>query len=173
MTHQSMLPQSYVRITIITATDNQAYVFEGECLTMVCQACFHFNVSLTSTVMSLPIRYSPMAFYFRFSIIFLTPQILQHAPRQCDPPQPSRKGSPNHHQLYPIPITPSVWYHIGDLPYDLQTMLLYFPFLVSSLLPNASFCGPTDHKSLHCVVRTLPYVSPHTNLVLILLIVCI
>ena len=28
-----------------------------------------------------------------------------------------------------IPIAPLVQYHIGDLPYDLQTMLLYFSFL--------------------------------------------
>ena len=70
-------------------------------------------------------------------------------------------------------IAPSPRYHIGDLPYDLWTTLLYFPFLVSSLLPDASFCSPTDHKSSHCMVRTLPYVSPHTNLVFVLLIVCI
>ena len=33
------------------------------------------------TLMSLPIRYSPMAFYLQLSIIFLTPQVLQHLPR--------------------------------------------------------------------------------------------
>ena len=48
------------------------------------------------------------------------------------------------HQLYPIPITPSAQYHIRDLPYDLWTTLLHFPFLVSSLLPDASFCGLTN-----------------------------
>ena len=31
--------------------------------------------SVPDAVMSLPIRYSPMAFYFQFSIIFLTPLI--------------------------------------------------------------------------------------------------
>ena len=121
------------------------------------------------TLMNLPIRYSPMAFYFRLSIVFLTPQILQHAPCWRDLPWPLH----DHHQLYPIPIAPSAQYHIGDLPYDLWTTLLYFPFLVSFLLPNTSCHGPTDHKSLHHVIRTLPYISLHMNLVLILLIVCI
>ena len=79
--------------------------------------------------MSLPIRYSPMTFYFRLSIIFFTPQILQHAPHQCNPSQPSREGSCDHHQLYPIPIAPSVRYHIGGLPYYLWTTLLDFSFL--------------------------------------------
>ena len=129
-----------------------------------------FNIiSLISMVISLPIRYSPMASYFQLSIIFLTPQILWHAPCQCNPPW----HLCDHHRLYPIPTTPSAWYHIGDLPYDLWTMLLYFPFLVSFLLPNASCCSPTNHKSLHHVIGTLPYVLLHTNLVLILLIICI
>ena len=129
-----------------------------------------FNItSLISMVMNLPIRYSPMASYFQLSIIFLTLQILWHAPCQCNPPW----HLCDHHRLYPIPTTPSAWYHIGDLPYDLWTMLLYFPFLVSFLLPDMSCHGPTDPKSLDCVVRTLPYVSLHTNLVLILLIICI
>ena len=119
--------------------------------------------------MSLPIRYSPMASYFWLSIIFLTLQILQHAPCQHDLPWPLC----DHHWLYPIPITPLAWYHIGDLPYDLWTTLLYFPFLVSFLLPNASCRGPTNHKSSHHVIRTLPYVSLHMNLVLVLLIICI
>ena len=79
--------------------------------------------------MSLPIRYSPMAFYFWLSIVFLTPQVLQHLPHWRDLLRPSRKGSRDHHQLYPIPIAPLAQYHIGDLPYDLQTMLLYFSFL--------------------------------------------
>ena len=103
------------------------------------------------------------------SIIFLTPQILRHPPCWCDLLRPSC----NHHQLYPIPIAPSARYHVKDLPYDLQTTLLYFSFLVSSLLPNASFCGLTDHRLLQRVIGTLPYISPHMNLVLILLIVCI
>ena len=118
---------------------------------------------------NMPIRYSPMAFYFRVSIIFLTLPILQHPPHRCNLPWPSCEPSRNHHRLYPIPITPSVRYHVGDL----WTTLLYFPFLVSSLLPDASFHSPTDHKSLHHVVGTLPYVSPHMNLVLVLLLVCI
>ena len=120
-------------------------------------------------MMSLPIRYPPMASYFRLSIIFLTPQTLRHAPHRCNPPRPSH----DHHRLYPIPFTPLVWYHIGDLPYDPWTTLLYFPFLVSFLLPDTFCCNPTDHRSLHHAIRTLPYVSPHMNLVLILLIICI
>ena len=35
---------------------------------------------ITTTLMSLPIRYSPMAFYFRLSIVFHTPQVLRHLP---------------------------------------------------------------------------------------------
>ena len=50
---------------------------------------------------------------------------------------------------------------------------LYFPFLVSSHLPNASFHGLTIHESSHCAIGTLPYVLLYTNLVLILLIICI
>ena len=91
--------------------------------------------------MSLPTRYSPMASYFRLSIIFLTPQILWHAPHWCDLLWPSH----DHHWLYPIPIAPLAWYHIRDLPYDLQTMLLYFPFLVSFLLPDAPYHSLTPH----------------------------
>ena len=124
------------------------------------------GVMVMTMVMSLPIRYSPMAFYFRLSIVFFTPQILRHAPHRCDPLH-------NHHQLYPIPIAPLVWYHVGDLSYDLQTTSLCFPFLVSSLLPNAFFPGPTNRGSSHHAIGTLPYALPHTNLVLILLIVCI
>ena len=121
-------------------------------------------------LMSLPIRYPPMASYFQLSIILLTLQILQHPLHQRNLPWPSHEGSRNHHRLYPIPIAPSVWYHVGDLPYDLWT---YFPFLVSSLLPDASFHGPTNHRLSHCTIGTLPYALPHMNLVLILLIVCI
>ena len=127
----------------------------------------------TMPLMSLPIRYSPMAFYFWLSIVFFTPQILRHASHWCNPLRPSHEPSRDHHQLYPIPIAPSVQYHIGDLPYDLQTTLLYFPFLVFFLLPNTFCHGPTNHRLSHCAIATLPYVSPHTNLVLILLIVCI
>ena len=82
-------------------------------------------------VMSLPIRYSPMAFYFRLSIVFLTPQVLQHLLHRCDLLQPSREPSRNHHRLYPIPITPLVQYHIRDLSYDLRTTSLHFPFLLT------------------------------------------
>ena len=52
--------------------------------------------------MSLPIRYPPMASYFRLSIIFLTPQILRHLPLRHDLLWPLR----DHHWLYPIPIDP-------------------------------------------------------------------
>ena len=45
----------------------------------------------------------------------------------------------DHRQLYPMPIAPSAQYHVGDLPYDLQTTSLHFPFLVSSLYPTHSF----------------------------------
>ena len=124
-------------------------------------------------MMSLPIIYPPMPFYFQLSIIFLTPQNLRRPLHQCNFLRPSCEPSRNHHRLYPIPIAPSVWYHIGDLPYDLWTTLLHFPFLVSSLLPDAFFHGLTNHRLSHCAIRTFPYVSPHPNLVLTLLIVCI
>ena len=70
-------------------------------------------------------------------------------------------------------IAPSAQYHVGDLLYDLWTTLLYFSFLVSSLLPDTSFRSPTNHRWSHHVIGTLPYVSLHMNLVLILLIVSI
>ena len=54
--------------------------------------------------MSLPIRYSPMASYFWLSIIFLTPQVLRHAPRWRDLLWHLHKPSHNHQWLYPIPI---------------------------------------------------------------------
>ena len=69
-----------------------------------------------------------MPSYFRLSIIFLTPQILQHPLCWCDLLQPSCKPLHDHHQLYPIPHRtiglvpcqrPPIW----------QTMLLYFSFL--------------------------------------------
>ena len=85
--------------------------------------------------MSLPIRYSPMAFYFQLSIVFLTLQVLRHLLRQRDLLRPSR----DHCRLYPIPITPSVRYHVGDLSYDLWTTLLHFPFLVFSPYLTHSF----------------------------------
>ena len=114
-------------------------------------------------LMSLPIRYSPMAFYFWLSIIFLTPQILRHQPCWHSLLQPLCKGLHDHHQLYPIPIAPSAQCHVRDLPYDLWTTLLYFPLLVSFLLPNTFCRGLTDHRSSHRTVRTLPYVSPHNK----------
>ena len=86
---------------------------------------------------------------------------------------PSHGPLHNHHWLYPIPIAPSVWYHVGDLSYDLWTTSLHFPFLFSSLLPNAFFCGQTNRRLSHHAIRTLPYASLHTSLVLVLFIVCI
>ena len=136
-------------------------------------ATFHVTLSLTSPMMSLPIRYSPMPVYFWLSIIFLTPQILQHLPRQHDLSQLSCEPSCDHHWLCPIPIAPSVQYHVGDLPYDPRTTSLHFPFLVSSLLPHTFVCSLTNHRLSRHVIGTLPYVSPPTNLVLVLLIVCI
>ena len=54
-----------------------------------------------------------------------------------------------------MPIAPSARYHVGDLPYDLRTTLLHFPFLVSSLYPTHSFMVRpiTDHRT----VRSGPY----------------
>ena len=89
--------------------------------------------------MSLPIRYSPMAFYFWLSIVFHTPQVLRHLPHQRDLLWPSREPSCDCHQLYPIPIAPSARYHIGDLSYDLWTTSLHFLFLVFSPYPTHSF----------------------------------
>ena len=88
-----------------------------------------------------------MASYFRLSIIFLTPQILRHLLHQRDLFRPSHKPSHDHHRLYPIPITPSVQYHVGDLSYNLQTTSLHFPFLVFSLLPDTFLAAQpiTDH----------------------------
>ena len=106
-------------------------------------------------MMSLLIRYSPMASYFCLSIIFLPLLILHHILHQHNLPH-------NHHWLYPIPITPLAQHHVVDLAYDLHTILFYFPFLVPFQLPDVP-C----HKPSHHVVRTLPSVFPHMNLVLI------
>ena len=124
-------------------------------------------------VMSLPIRYSPIAFYFRLSIIFHTPQVLRHLPHQRDLLRPSCEPLRDCHQLYLMPIAPSVRYHVGDLSYDLWITSLHFPFLVSSLLPDTFLCGLTNRRSSHRAIGTLPYTSPHTNLVLVLFIICI
>ena len=90
-------------------------------------------------MMSLPIRYSPMAFYIWLSIVFHTPQVLRHLPRRCDHFRSSHEPSRDRHRLYPIPIAPSVRYHIGDLSYDLWTTSLHFPFLVFSPYLTHSF----------------------------------
>ena len=106
-------------------------------------------------MMSLPIRYSLMAFYFWLSIIFLTLQVLWHLLHQRDLLRPLHEGSHDHHWLYPIPIAPSVQYHVRDLPYDLWTTPLHFPFLVSFLYPTHSFVVRpiTDH----CTAWSGPY----------------
>ena len=106
-------------------------------------------------------------------LLFLT---FYHFPYTTGPPTSTMPMQPSPtivQSPLTIPITPSVWYHIRDLPYDLRTTLLYFPFLVSFLSPNAFCRGLTNHRSSHCTVGTLPYVSPHMNLVLVLLIICI
>ena len=119
-------------------------------------------------MMSFHIRHSPMASYFCPPIIFLPPLILHHAPCWCDCHTPHWCDLPHdHHWLYPIPITLSAWHHIVDVAYDLQTTQCYFPFLVPFLLPDAPCHRPTDHKPSCHAVRTLPSVSPHTNLVLV------
>ena len=90
-------------------------------------------------LMSLPIRYSSMAFCFWLSIIFHAPQVLRHLLHRRNLLQPSCEPSRDRHWLYPIPITPLVQYHVGDLPYDLQTTSLHFPFLVFSPYPTHSY----------------------------------
>ena len=64
----------------------------------------------STLLMSLPIRYSPMAFYFRLSIVFLTPQVLRHLLRRRDLLRPSRepsRSSPTipytHRTIGPVP----------------------------------------------------------------------
>ena len=53
----------------------------------------NYKISDIIALMSLPIRYSPMAFYFRFSIVFLTPQVLRHLLHRRDLLRPSREPS--------------------------------------------------------------------------------
>ena len=53
----------------------------------------------------------------------------------CSSDLPSR----DRYRLCPIPIAPSVRYHVGNLSYDLRTTSLHFPFLVFSLYPTHSF----------------------------------
>ena len=72
-----------------------------------------------------------------------------------------------HGTISPVPHRrPPIW------PTD-HIVIFSFLSLFSFTQPDMSCRGPADHKSSHCVIRTLPYVSPHMNLVLILLIVCI
>ena len=123
-------------------------------------------------LMSLPIRYSPMVFYFRLSIIFLTPQVLRHLLRRRDLLQPSREP------LHSPPTIPYTHCTIGPVPCRRPLIwptdhIVTFPFLSLFSLPNAVFHSPTNRRSSHHAIRTLPYASLHTNLVLILLIVCI
>ena len=47
-------------------------------------SAIHQSIIWMGALMSLPIRYSPMAFYFCLSIVFLTPQVFQHLPRRHD-----------------------------------------------------------------------------------------
>ena len=67
------------------------------------------------------------------------------------PTRPSR----DRYRLYPIPIAPSVRYHVRDLSYDLWTTSLHFPFLVFSLYPtHSSVVRPiADHRT----TRSGPY----------------
>ena len=110
------------------------------------------------------------------ALLFLT---FYHFPYTADPPtsavpmwpSPTITRSPltipytsSHHQ----PSTMSETSHMTYGP-----CCYIFPFLVSSPLSNVSFHGPTNHKSSHHTVGTLPYASPHMNLVLVLLIICI
>ena len=128
-----------------------------------------FNTIHSDAVMGLPIRYPPVASYFWLSIIFLTLQILRHPPCWHNLLRPSC----DHHRLYPIPHCT-----IGPVPHRRPPIwptdhVVIFSFLSLFPLPDAFCCGLTDHRLSHCTIRTLPYVLLHTNLVLVLLIICI
>ena len=70
-----------------------------------------------------------------------------------------------HHTIGPVPRRrPLIW------PTD---HIVTFPFLSLFSLPDTFFHSLTNRRSSHHTIGTLPYVSPHTNLVLVLLIICI
>ena len=75
-------------------------------------------------------RYSdePTHQILSYGLLFL---LFYPFPYTTDPPTCTTLPRPScdHHQLYPIPIAPSVQYHIRDLPYDLWTTLFIFSFL--------------------------------------------
>ena len=131
----------------------------SKCLTVWCEGSW-----LVGPLMSLPIRYSPMAFYFWLSIIFHALQVLWHLLHQRDLLRPSHKPLCDRYRLYPIPIAPLVRYHVGDLSYDLRTTSLHFPFLVFSPYLTHSFAVRpiTDRRTarlgpyhMFCRTRTL------------------
>ena len=105
--------------------------------------------------MSLPIRIPSNG------LLFLT---FYHFPYTADPLTSTPPTWPfwplhDHHRLYPISITPSVQYHVGDLSYDLWTTSLHFPFLVFSLYPtHSSTVWPIADC---CTVRSQPYHTLH------------
>ena len=116
------------------------------------QSIMLMTQSWLGALMGLPIRYLPMASYFWLSIIFLTPQILWHLLRRHD----LFWLLCNHHRLYPIPIAPLAWYHIGDLPYDLWTTLLFFTFFVYLMCPVVA-----QPITSHCTMWSGPYHMCH------------
>ena len=105
-----------------------------------------------------------------YGLLFLTFYCFPYTAGPPTWPFPAFAWSPptipyTHRTIGPVPRRrPLIW------PTD---HIVTFPFLSLFSLPDAFFHGPTNRRSLHRAIRTLPYVSPHTNLVLILLIVCI
>ena len=71
-----------------------------------------------------------------------------------------------------MPIAPLARYHVGDLPYDLRTTSLHFPFLVSSLYLTHSFavrpiadCRTTRSGPYHMFCRTRTLCSFYLSIV--------
>ena len=101
--------------------------------------------------MSLPIRYSPMAFYLLFSLHRRSSDIYCADATFSD----LRTNLCDRYRLYPIPIAPSVRYHVGDLSYDLQTTSLHFPFLAFS--PDLTHSSTVQPIAEHRTARSGPY----------------
>ena len=110
--------------------------------------------------MSLPIIYPPMPSYFQLSIIFLTPQILQH------PPHWHNLLQPVHESLLTIPYTslhhqPSTTSETSHMTYDhivIFSFLSLFSFTRCILLrPNRSqVVTPCDRDLTICFTTHEP-----------------
>ena len=113
--------------------------------------------------MNLPIRYSPMSSYFQlqwppiFDFLSFSLHCRSSDIHCADVTFPNHRAITIDYTLYPSRHQPSTTLETSHMTYGPHCYI----FLSQSLLPDTSCHGPTDHKSLHHTVGTLPYVSLH------------